>query len=204
MFKWISPRFFLSLALVLCPLALSAAGNVEAGKQKAATCVVCHGPDGNSNNPTWPNLAGQHAEYLRKQLRDFRAGHRKNDQMAPMAMGLSDQDIDDLAVYYASLAPRTGQARPENLDAGERLYRAGDASKGLASCMACHGPAGAGNPAANYPRINAQHARYTILQLKAFKAEERANDRNGIMRDIAGRMSNDSIEAVADYLQGLH
>lgn len=192
------------LFLALFPLVLVAAGSVEAGRQKAATCVVCHGPDGNSNNPTWPNLAGQHAEYTRKQLEDYRAGHRKNDQMTPLALGLSDQDIEDLAVYYASLKPRIGQARPENLEAGEYTYRAGDTTKGLAACMACHGPAGTGNPAANYPRINAQHAEYTVLQLKAFKAEERINDRNGIMRDIAGRMSNDSIEAVADYLQGLH
>lgn len=197
-------KLICGLTLTLLPLTLFAAGNVEAGKQKAATCAVCHGPDGNSNNPTWPNLAGQHAEYIRKQLEDYRAGHRKNDQMAPLAMALSDQDIADLAVYYASLKPRTGQTRPENLDTGGRLYRAGDAAKGLAACMACHGPTGAGNPAADYPRINAQHAEYTELQLKAFKAEERANDRNAIMRDIAGRMSNDSIEAVADYLQGLH
>ena len=192
------------LALILLPVALSAAGNIEAGKQKANTCVVCHGLDGNSNNPSWPNLAGQHAEYIKKQLHDFRAGHRKNDQMAPLTMALSDQDIADLAVYYAAQEPITGQTRPENLVSGERLYRAGDASMGLAACMACHGPTGIGNPGANYPRINAQHAAYTELQLKAFKAEERANDRNGIMRDIAGRMSNDSIRAVADYLQGLH
>jgi cytochrome c553 len=197
-------KLICSLVLILLPPALFAAGNVEAGRQKAATCVVCHGPDGNSNNPTWPNLAGQHAEYIRKQLEDYRSGHRRNDQMAPLVMSLSDQDIADLAVYYASLKPRIGQTRPENLEAGERLYRAGDTTMGLAACMACHGPAGTGNPAANYPRINAQHAEYTELQLKAFKAEERANDRNGIMRDIAGRMSNDSIEAVADYLQGLH
>ncbi len=197
-------KLICGLVLLLSPLVLFAAGSVEAGKQKSASCAVCHGPDGNSNNPTWPNLAGQHAEYIRKQLADYRAGIRKSDQMAPMAMGLSDQDIDDLAVYYASQKPRTGQARPEMVEAGERVYRAGDAARGLAACMACHGPAGTGNPAANYPRINAQHAEYTILQLKAFKAEERANDREGIMRDIAGRMSNDSIEAVADYLQGLH
>ncbi len=192
------------LVLMLLPLALTAAGNIEAGKQKATTCVVCHGADGNSSNPSWPNLAGQHAEYIKRQLLDFRAGHRKNDQMAPLAMVLSDQDIADLAVYYAAQEPRTGQTRPENLVTGERLYRAGDASKGLAACMACHGPTGIGNPAANYPRINAQHAAYTELQLKAFKAEERTNDLNGIMRDVAGRMTNDNIKAVADYLQGLH
>ena len=193
-----------ALVLVLFPVTLVAAGNIEAGKQKAAICVACHGPDGNSNNPSWPNLAGQHAEYIKKQLLDYRNGNRKNDQMAPLAMTLSDQDIDDIAAYYAARKPRIGQTRPENVELGAHFYRAGDITKGLAACMSCHGPNGIGNPAANYPRINAQHAAYTALQLKAFKAEQRANDRNGIMRDIAGRMSNDAIEAVADYLQGLH
>ena len=192
------------LVLVLLPAALFAAGNIEAGRQKAAICAVCHGADGNSSNPSWPNLAGQHAEYIIKQLQDYRDGRRKNDQMAPLAMALSDQDIADIAAYYAARKPGTGQTRPENLETGAHLYRAGDVTKGLAACMSCHGPTGIGNPAANYPRINAQHAAYTELQLKAFKAEERANDLNGIMRDISGRMSNDAIEAVADYLQGLH
>ena len=192
------------LVLVLSPVTLFAAGDIEAGRQKAAICVVCHGPDGNSANPSWPNLAGQHAEYLIKQLQDYRDGRRKNDQMAPLAMALSDQDIADIAAYYAAQEPRIGQTLPENLEPGAHIYRAGDATKGLAACMACHGPTGIGNPAANYPRINAQHAAYTELQLKAFKAEERANDLNGIMRDIAGRMSNETIEAVSDYLQGLH
>ena len=193
-----------SLVLVMSPVTLFAAGDIDAGRQKAVMCAVCHGPDGNSANPSWPNLAGQHAEYLIKQLQDYRDGHRKNDQMAPLAMVLSDQDIADIAAYYAVQTPVTGQTRPENLEFGAHLYRAGDVTKGLAACMACHGPTGVGNPAANYPRINAQHAAYTELQLKAFKSEERANDRNGIMRDIAGRMSNDAIEAIADYLQGLH
>lgn len=197
-------KLIFGLILVLQPLALIAAGSVEAGKQKAATCAACHGFNGKSNNPTWPHLAGQHAEYIKKQLMDFREGRRKNDQMTPMAMVLSDQDIADLAVYYASLTPPAGQTRPENLEAGEFLYRSGDTTKGLVACIACHGPNGMGNPAAKYPRVNGQHAAYTALQLKAFKSEERSNDLNGIMRDIAGRMSNDGIEAVADYLQGLH
>ena len=191
------------LALTLAP-AIAAAGDIEAGRQKAATCVVCHGADGNSNNPAWPNLAGQHAEYLEKQLRDFREGRRENAQMAPIVMSLTDQDIADLAAYYAAQTHEVGSTQPENVELGQRLYRAGDAEKGLAACMACHGPAGSGNPAANYPRINGQHAAYTAAQLKAFKAEQRMNDQNGIMRDLASRMSNDSIEAVADYLQGLH
>jgi len=181
-----------------------AVGNIEAGKGKSATCAACHGPDGNSSNPTWPNIAGQHAGYIAKQLHDFRSGTRKNDQMSPMAMGLSDEDIEDLSAYYAAQEAKPGVTQPKNIELGERLYRAGDAQKGLAACMACHGPNGIGNPAANYPRINAQHAVYTELQLKAFKAEERDNDLNNIMRDIAGRMSNDDIKAIADYVQGLH
>ena len=102
-----------ALVLVLLPAALLAEGNIEAGRQKAAVCVVCHGPDGNSANPSWPNLAGQHAEYIIKQLQDYRDGRRKNDQMAPLAMALSDQDIADIAAYYAAQTPSIGQARPE-------------------------------------------------------------------------------------------
>lgn len=191
------------LALTLAT-AGAVAGDMEAGRQKAATCVVCHGADGNSNNPAWPNLAGQHAEYLEKQLLDFREGRRENAQMAPIVMSLTDQDIADLAAYYAAQTHQVGATQPENVELGQRLYRAGDGEKGLAACMACHGPAGSGNPAAKYPRINGQHAAYTATQLKAFKAEQRVNDQNGIMRDLASRMSNDSIDAVADYLQGLH
>lgn len=191
------------IILLLISANVSAAGNIEAGKEKSATCIACHGPDGNSSNPTWPNLAGQHAEYIEKQLHDFKSGRRKNDEMAPMVLLLDEQDIADLAAYYAAQQPRPGVTQPENVEPGERLYRAGDAKKGLAACMACHGPNGVGNPAAKYPRINAQHAVYTEIQLKAFKTEERTNDLNGIMRDVAGRMSNDNIKAVADYVQGL-
>jgi len=198
-------KFIVSLItlMLLCVEAI-AAGNIAVGEEKSATCAACHGLDGNSSNPTWPNIAGQHAEYIAKQLHDFRSGARKNDQMSPMALGLSDEDIADLSAYYAAQQAKPGVIQPENIALGERLYRAGDAQKGLAACMACHGPDGIGNPAANYPRINAQHAVYTELQLKAFKAEERDNDANNIMRDIASRMSNDDIKAIADYVQGLH
>ncbi len=192
----------LALALVFAPA--SAAGDIEAGKKLALPCAACHGVDGNSNNPAWPNLAGQHATYIDKQLRDFRDGVRQDAQMTPFVAHLSDEDIASLAAYYAAQKPCDGEARAASVELGERLYRAGDADKGVAACMACHGPAGAGNPAANYPRINAQHAAYTEAQLKAFRTEVRDNDHNGVMRDIAGRMSNESISAVANYLQGLH
>ena len=191
------------VALGLLPALAAVAGDIDAGRQKAAVCATCHGQEGNSSNPTWPNLAGQHVEYIEKQLRDFRAGRRQNVQMSPMAMALSDEDIADLAAYYASFAPTYGATRATDVSLGERLYRAGDAAKGLAACMSCHGPNGIGNPAARYPRLSAQHAEYLELQLKAFKAEARANDMNGIMRDVASRLSNDNISALADYLQGL-
>ena len=193
-------------ASLLAPAAYGAdgIGDPQAGRQKAGPCAACHGADGNSGAPAWPSLAGQHAEYIAKQLRDFRGGKRRDAQMSPMAAGLSDADIADLAAYYAAQAPAPAAAQPRDLALGERLYRGGDARRGLAACMACHGPNGVGNPAARYPRIGGQHANYTAAQLKRFKAEARANDRNGVMRDIAGRMSNADIQAVSNYIQGLH
>ena len=151
-----------------------------------------------------PRLAGQHAEYTEKQLREFKSGSRNNAIMAPMVAALSDEDISDIAVYYASLKGTTGTSSPEHVDAGEKLYRAGDANTGLAACMACHGPAGNGNPAALYPSIAGQFAEYTAIQLKAFKSETRANDANNVMRSVASKMTNDEIDAVADYIEGLH
>ncbi len=180
------------------------AGDIAAGREKSLACAACHGEDGNSPSPAWPNLAGQHADYTGKQLKNFRDGSRQNPQMSPMAANLTDEDIADLAAYYAAQTPRPGLAQPIDLAHGERLYRAGDAKRALAACMACHGPGGSGNPAALYPKINGQHAAYTASQLKQFKAEQRHNDRNAVMRDIASRMTNADIEAVSNYIQGLY
>jgi cytochrome c553 len=193
-------------ALLAIALALPAhaAGDPAAGEQKSQVCAACHGPGGQSVNPIWPHLAGQHAEYTTKQLQDFKAGKRKNEQMSPMAAPLSDQDIADLAAYFASRKAPSGTATPELVELGERLYRAGNPDTGLPACMACHGPNGAGNPAAQYPRVAGQHAAYAAAQLRAFKSEDRANDQNSVMRAIAARMTNKEIEAVADYMQGLH
>jgi cytochrome c553 len=191
------------LALALS-LPVLGAGDPAAGEQKSQVCAACHGPGGQSANPIWPHLAGQHAEYTAKQLHDFKAGRRKNEQMSPMAAPLSEQDIADLAAYFASRRPPSGTATPELVELGERLYRAGNPATGLPACMACHGPNGAGNPAAGYPRVSGQHAEYAAAQLRAFKSEARANDQNSIMRTIAARMTNKEIEAVADYMQGLY
>lgn len=181
-----------------------AAGDPSAGQQKSVTCAACHGADGNSINPVWPRLAGQHAEYTKKQLLDFQAATRENAQMSPMASPLSAQDIDDLSAYYSAQKAKGGSAHPEHVDLGQKLYRAGNPKSGLPACMACHGPRGSGNPAAAYPALGGQYAEYTSAQLQAFKSEQRANDSNAVMRDIAGKMNNAEIEAVSSYIQGLH
>lgn len=179
-------------------------GEPAAGKEKTALCVACHGNEGVSTTPIWPNLAGQHAEYVRKQLHDFKVNKRSNPQMSPMATTLTDSDIEDLSAYYASLTAAAGEAAPENIVDGETIYRAGNPKTGLVACSACHGPGGAGNAAAKYPALSGQHAEYTVASLKAFKAEERANDDKNIMRIIAGKMTNQEIDAVANYIQGLY
>jgi cytochrome c553 len=185
-----------------------AQGNPEAGAQKVQACGFCHGPDGNSMNPIWPKLAGQHPQYIAKQLQDFKSGNRSNPQMSPMTAALSEQDMMDIAEFYASKAPSESKLpdsmEPREVELGERIYRAGDAGKKIASCMACHGPTARGNPAANYPKLAGQHAAYTAAQLQAFKTGARANDANAIMRDVALKLTNEEIEEVSAYLQGLY
>ena len=181
-----------------------AAGTVEAGQAKAATCMACHGMDGNSVNPEWPALAGQHSSYIVKQLKHFKAGERQNPLMSPMAMILADQDVEDLAAYYAS-QPRqpTGETEPSKLQLGQKIFRAGIASRGVPSCAGCHGPSGLGIPGAAFPRIGGQHAVYTALQLRNYKAGARATDPSSMMRSIASRLTDEEIDAVASYLQGM-
>jgi cytochrome c553 len=185
-----------------------AAGNPEAGAQKTQTCSVCHGPNGNSINPIWPKLAGQHPQYTVKQLQDFKSGARTNPQMSPMATGLFDQDIEDIAAYFSeqpiSESPIPASVEYRNVELGERIYRGGNVAKNLASCMACHGPGAKGNPAAMYPSLAGQHAAYTAAQLQAFKTETRNNDTNAVMRDIALKLTNEEIQAVSQYIQGLY
>ena len=181
-----------------------AQGNAETGQAKSAVCAGCHGADGKAISPDYPNLAGQHASYVAKQLREFRDGVRNNTLMSPMAVNLSDQDIQDLAIYYAGMAPIPNAASEENLDTGENIYRGGVTSAGVAACTGCHGPAGDGNPAAEYPVLAGQNAAYTVLQLKAFRSGERNNDPNSMMRALAHRLTDSEIEAVANYIAGLH
>ena len=180
-------------------------GSADAGKTKAITCTACHGAEGNSVNPLWPNIAGQHASYIAAQLNAFKSGARKDPLMAPQAMMLADTDIANLAVYFEGLpAAAMPVADPATVDKGEALYRGGDSGKGIAACMACHGPSGRGNPAANYPALQGQHAAYTEKQLRDYASGSRVSDgKTRVMRAIASRLSADDIKAVASYVQGL-
>jgi cytochrome c553 len=180
-------------------------GSAEAGKNKAITCAACHGAAGISANPLWPNIAGQSAPYLVAQLKAFKDGARNDALMTSQVMMLSEQDMADLAVYFESLrGPAQAVADPDLVSKGEALYRGGEVSKEVAACMACHGPGGAGNPAAKYPAIKGQHAAYTAKQLRDYASGARASDgKTRVMRDIAGKLSEDEIVALASYVQGL-
>jgi cytochrome c553 len=209
----------LSLALVFAATAQAAdkpasaekaAPKVDAakGQQVAAQiCAACHNPDGNSAVAANPKLAGQHADYIYKQLKNFKAdggkpAERNNPIMGGMVMAITDQDMKNVAAFYASQTQKGEQAKNPAIEAGQKLYRAGNAAKGMPACAACHGPAGAGIPA-QYPRIGGQFADYTEAQLKAFRAGERANDPNRTMRAVADKMSDAEIKAVSDYIAGL-
>jgi cytochrome c553 len=174
-------------------------------KIAAQVCAACHGPDGNSPLPENPKLAGQVADYIAKQLADYKAGtERKNPIMSAMAQPLSEEDMRAVAAYYSAQKPRPGAARnKETVAVGQKLYRGGNAESGVPACSACHGPAGGGIPA-QFPQLSGQHASYTAAQLRAFRSVERANDPNQMMRAIAARMSEQEIAAVADYIAGLH
>ena len=180
-------------------------GSAENGKTKAVTCAACHGADGISVNPLWPNLAGQGAPYLVAQLKAFKEGLRENPLMTSQAMMLSEQDMADLAVYFEGLpAPVQAVADPKLVGKGEALYRGGDVTNQVAACIACHGPTGTGNPAAAYPALKGQHAAYTAKQLKDYASGDRVSDgKTRIMREIAGKLSADEIDALASYVQGL-
>jgi len=192
-----------SVAAALISGGVQAAGDAAAGEAKAAVCLACHGPNGNALVPTWPKLAGQHPEYIYKQLMDFKSGARANDQMSPQVAILEEPDFQNLAAYYAAQQQTPGAADPESAELGERIYRGGNPATGLAACSGCHGPAGMGLGAAKFPRISGQHAQYLDSTLKGFRASARANDPNGMMRDVAGRMTDAEITAVAQYVQGL-
>jgi cytochrome c553 len=181
------------------------AADAQAGKAKAQVCAACHGADGNSANPEWPNLAGQHARYVSKQLADFKAGEQRNNAvMRQQVASLSERDMADLGAYFATLTPAGGFVSPERLPLGQRIYRGGNQESGVPACIACHGPSGAGDPMAGIPALSGQRVAYTVVQLKAFRSGARSNDRNRIMRDVTRWLSDEEISAVSEYVAGLH
>ena len=182
--------------------ATASAADLAAGEATAgAICAGCHMPDGNSVVDTFPKLAGQHAQYLVKQLNDYKSGARKDDTMTGMAFTLAtDADVENVAAFFASKTSTPATANDSIVALGKDIYRGGDTSKGLPACMGCHGPSGSGNPTAKFPTLAGQHATYTIAQLNKFRDGKRANDSNKMMRLVASKMTAEEIEAVSNYI----
>jgi cytochrome c553 len=192
----------------------SGAGSAEAGATKAAVCTACHGVNGNSTNPEWPNLAGQNAAYIREQLGMFKAKKRNNPIMQPIIEPLSEQDFADLAAFFSAQTPSGLEADPSYWKAGQALYRSGDLARSIPACTACHGPAGQGNAGAGYPALRAQHSVYTVKQLQDYLTKNRYRDsadpaqvhatrNSAMMTTVAARLTPEDIRNLASYLQGL-
>jgi cytochrome c553 len=206
-----SIRFGLGSTAILLMAALTLTaegqeGSVEAGRLKSATCAACHGVDGNSVTPDWPMLAGQHASYIVRQLQAFKNGERTDVTMKPFADLLSDQDMLDVAAYFAAQTPTPKGADPALVSLGQQIYRGGIPSRAIAACIACHGPDGSGNPLAAYPRVSGQHAAYVTKQLNAYRAGDRTSDVefDQMMRNVAETLLDDEIRALSSYVQGLN
>jgi len=201
---------FISLLswLLFSPLVVALTGDPVAGKAKTQVCVACHDIDGNSTaNPAWPKIAGQHIGYFIKQMKDYSQGDegpRPNAIMLGMVANLTDQDFADLAAYYATQKQTIGTAKEALFALGEKIYRGGNLQSGVAACVACHGPKGEGNGPANFPRVGGQHAQYLGEQLQAFKSDQRHNSPNRMMEMVSKRMTDEEIEAVSSYIEGLH
>lgn len=179
-------------------------GDLAIGAKLSPTCAACHGAGGNSTNPVWPKIAGQGAPYIYEQLKLFKSGERENAIMAGIVADLSEEDMRGLAVYFSGQANSGGAADESLVEAGSAIYHGGIPEENVPACSGCHGPAGLGNPAAKYPQISGQHAPYVSAQLKAYRDGERSDYRNGkIMSAVATDLSDEDIEALASYVQGL-
>jgi cytochrome c553 len=173
----------------------------------SATCIPCHAADGNTDNPAFPKLAGLSASYIIKELQEFKKGangHRNNAIMLTIANQLSTQDMDELAQYYAKQTRTIGEASANNIELGRRIYRSGNRKTGVPACAACHAPNGEGNELAGFPRLAGQNAQYVTEQLQAFRSGDRTNDLNAMMQGVATHLSDEEIEAVSNYVSGLH
>jgi len=202
-------KLMISLASIVLMSAWSSAGyaaaDAAAGANKVAVCSACHGTDGNSSIAENPKLAGQNAAYTYKQLLDIKSGARVVIQMTGLLNNMSEQDMMDIAAFYAIQEIGLEGADPDLVELGRSIYRAGISDLGVAACTACHSPTGSGNPQAGFPALGGQHRQYTSNQLRSFRAGERMNDGDTApMRLVAERLTDKEIEALASYLSGLH
>ncbi len=180
-------------------------GDAAAGQAKTAVCGACHNPDGNSLASNFPKLAGQGQRYLEKQLHDIKSGQRVVLEMTGMLTPFNDQDLADMAAYFASQKPSVGAADPQLVERGRALFNGGDLQKGMPACTGCHSPNGAGLALAGFPHLSGQHSQYVVKQLTDFREGNRTNDGDAMtMRSIAAKLSNKDIEALSSYIQGLH
>ena len=193
-------------------------GDTKAGQTKAGACAACHGLDGNSADPQYPRLAGQHERYIWRQLRLFHSGERQNAIMSGMAAGLSEQDMRDIGAYFATQHANAGVADDtviktgSNIDkkfyqVGEALFRGGRVADGVPACLACHGPTGRGNPGPAYPALAGQHAGYTVGRLQYFRGggvSGAGKNANIVMTQVAKNLSDEDIQGLATYVEGLH
>lgn len=205
-------RLFAALLVSFAATSLSAAPDLEKGKEVAETvCIACHAADGNSAISIYPRLAGQHAAYTAQHAKDIRDKVRTwalAESMVAMVEGMSDEDIDNVSAYYTQQVSLSGEAEATNLQAGQLIYRGGIPEQKVPACMGCHGPNGAGIPAASkakdgvlaYPRLSGQHKDYVVAQMQAFRSGERTHN---MMAPIATRLTDQQIDDVANYIQGL-
>ena len=190
------------LFVINCPVYSASA---EAGKEKSAVCQGCHGEDGNSLGPDWPHLAGQNANYLRKQIGNFQKSERTNEIMNGMVAGLSEEDVADIAAYFSShkIQPQATDIASETINSGRKIYKGGNRYSGVPACAGCHGPNAVGNGPAAFPHLAGQRVEYLVKTLNDFKTGQRANDPNEIMRNIAEKMTEKEINSVAAYITSI-
>lgn len=198
----------IALALILMTVGSAVAqGDPEAGQSKAGVCAACHGMDGNSQIAQWPKIAGQHESYLARQTRMVRDQQRVVQQMYPIVMNLSDEDIADISAWYASQTIKPGVADEALVEQGRAIYHGGNKESGVPACMACHGPVGNGIPGAGYPMVRGQHATYSADRLRRYRDGEAnggGDPYSRIMVGVAANLTDEEIEAVSSYMEGLH
>jgi cytochrome c553 len=202
-------RVWVGILGLIAQTAAFAAGDPAAGQAQAITCAACHGQDGATGiAPTYPNLAGQNENYLLRQLQLIQSNERNILLMTGQLLGKSEQDLADLAAYYASLPGKVNQASGDDssIAKAQGIYRGGILTRGVAACTACHSPIGGGNMPAGFPTLGGQMAEYTVAQLTAYREGDRKTDEEygGVMQDVAATLTDGEIEVLADYLQGLH